>query len=262
VTPTIAPRAVLPGRTIRTLLCSSSPSAGGLLAGAAAGLRARRVTGATPTRDGGRPRRPPSLAHLLEKVALNDGSLRVLDPKGKPVATGRRPTERHHVRREAALGLPTARSPSPTRWVSGQPPRLGTLHLLPSVRLETSVGLSDQAVAAEFRRGLYGFARYVLVRRFILLVGGAAFVLACWQRGAGVRPCSGSWSPDGSPDRGHPSHCCPARLVLGSARSATSRPDAAGAGGCRPSRVRRWSAVLSRAGALFIAVLFGAYCEA
>lgn len=35
---------------------------------------------------------------------------------------------------------------------------------------------------------LYGIARYAAYAGFILLAGGSAFVLACWQRGAGALP--------------------------------------------------------------------------
>ncbi len=53
---------------------------------------------------------------------------------------------------------------------------------------KTTVAVPDQEAGGGVVGGLYGFARYVSYAGFILLVGGAAFVLACWQRGAGVRP--------------------------------------------------------------------------
>ena len=51
----------------------------------------------------------------------------------------------------------------------------------------TSVSVSDQEAGGGVVGGLYGFARYLSYAGFILLVGGAAFVLACWQRGTGER---------------------------------------------------------------------------
>ncbi len=36
--------------------------------------------------------------------------------------------------------------------------------------------------------GLYAFGRYMSYAGFTVLAGGGAFVLACWRRGAGVRP--------------------------------------------------------------------------
>ncbi len=47
--------------------------------------------------------------------------------------------------------------------------------------------MSGQEVGGGVVGGLYGFARYLSYAGFILLVGGSAFVLACWQRGTGVQ---------------------------------------------------------------------------
>ena len=44
-----------------------------------------------------------------------------------------------------------------------------------------------QAVGSGPVGWLYGFGRYASYAGFVVLVGGAAFVLACWQRGSGVR---------------------------------------------------------------------------
>ncbi|WP_245702582.1 copper resistance D family protein, partial [Streptomyces aurantiacus] len=52
---------------------------------------------------------------------------------------------------------------------------------------KTSVAVSGQEVGGGVVGGLYGFARYLSYAGFILLVGGSAFVLACWQRGTGVQ---------------------------------------------------------------------------
>lgn len=53
---------------------------------------------------------------------------------------------------------------------------------------ETSAAVPDQASGGGAVGALYGIARYLSYAGFTLLVGGAAFVLACWPRGAGVRP--------------------------------------------------------------------------
>src|SRR5690606_31801736 len=52
---------------------------------------------------------------------------------------------------------------------------------------ETTVSVSGQAPDDGVVGLLYGLGRYVAYAGFVVLVGGAAFVLACWSRGSGVR---------------------------------------------------------------------------
>ncbi len=53
---------------------------------------------------------------------------------------------------------------------------------------ETTVSVSAQGSDDGLVGWLYGFGRYVSYAGFVVMVGGAAFVLACWGPGARVRP--------------------------------------------------------------------------
>lgn len=53
---------------------------------------------------------------------------------------------------------------------------------------KTTVALPTDQAGGGLVGTLYDIARYAAYAGFILLAGGSAFVLACWQRGAGARP--------------------------------------------------------------------------
>nr|WP_203730791.1 copper resistance protein CopC [Streptomyces sp. SID12501] len=124
-----------------------------------------------------------------EKVALSDGAFRVLDPKGKRVDTGKA-TELSGTTYGVPLhaGLPDGTYTVAYQVVSADShPVAGAFTFSIGAPSVTSVSVSDQTAGGGVVGALYGFGRYVSYAGFIVMVGGAAFVLACWQRGSGVR---------------------------------------------------------------------------
>ncbi|MEU8791844.1 copper resistance protein CopC [Streptomyces sp. NPDC048643] len=184
MTPTIAPR-------FRTLLLLFLAVAGALLAGAAPASAHAALTGSDP-QQGTVVAEAPSQISLTfsEQVSMNDSSLRVLDPQGKRVDTGG-PSDlggsTYGVKLHA--GLPDGTFTVTYQVVSADShPVSGAFTFSIGAPSQTSVAVSGQAVGGGVVGFLYGAGRYFSYAGFILLVGGAAFVLGCWQRGSGVRP--------------------------------------------------------------------------
>ncbi|WP_151478848.1 copper resistance CopC/CopD family protein [Streptomyces albicerus] len=180
----IAPR-------VRTLLLLLLAVTGALLAGAVPVSAHAALTGSDP-QQGAVVDEAPSQVSLTfsEKVAMSDGSVRVLDPKGERVDAGKtseQGTNTYAVKLHS--GLPDGTFTVTYQVVSADShPVSGAFTFSIGAPSKTSVAVSDQEAGGGVVGGLYGFARYVSYAGFVLLVGGAAFVLACWQRGAGVRP--------------------------------------------------------------------------
>ncbi|MFF1304388.1 copper resistance CopC/CopD family protein [Streptomyces sp. NPDC058307] len=125
-----------------------------------------------------------------EKVALSDDSLRVLDPKGKAVQQGK-PFEAGGTTYGVKVhsGLPDGTYTVTYQVVSADShPVAGAFTFSIGAPSTTSVSVSGDTAGGGVVGWLYGFGRYMSYAGFIVLVGGAAFVLGCWQRGAGVRP--------------------------------------------------------------------------
>ncbi|MGW1890379.1 copper resistance CopC/CopD family protein [Streptomyces sp. NPDC002004] len=164
---------------------------GVLIAGAAPASAHAALTASDP-RQGAVVDRAPVQVQLTfsEKVAMSDGSVRVLDPAGKRVDT-RKVTELGGTTYGVGLrrGLSDGTFTVAYQVVSADShPVNGAFTFSVGAPSKTRVTLPDQAAGGGVVGGFYGFARYVAYAGFILLVGGAAFVLACWPRGAGVRP--------------------------------------------------------------------------
>ncbi|WP_406171314.1 copper resistance CopC/CopD family protein [Streptomyces sp. NBC_00996] len=178
-------------RNFRTLLLLFLAVSGALLAGAAPASAHAALTGSDPKQGSVVDKAPTQVALTFsEKVAMNDGSLRVLDPKGKRVDTGGATNlsgTTYGVKLHS--GLPDGTFTVTYQVVSADShPVSGAFTFSIGAPSQTSVSLSGQAAGGGVVGVLYGTARYVSYAGFILLVGGATFVLACWQRGAGVRP--------------------------------------------------------------------------
>ncbi|CAM5541179.1 hypothetical protein SCANM63S_03365 [Streptomyces canarius] len=124
-----------------------------------------------------------------EKVALNDDSLRVLDPKGKPVQTGSPANvsgTTYAVRLKS--GLADGTYTVTYQVVSADShPVAGAYTFSVGAPSQTVVSGAGPAAGGGVVGGLYAFGRYASYAGFIVLAGGAAFVLACWRHGAGVR---------------------------------------------------------------------------
>ncbi|MFF3406979.1 copper resistance CopC/CopD family protein [Streptomyces sp. NPDC002742] len=184
MTLTIAPR-------FRTLLLLLLAVFGALLAGAAPASAHAALTGSNPTQGSVVDKAPTQVSLTFsEQVSLNDGSLQVLDPRGKRVDTGGASDlggDTYGLKLRP--GLPDGTYTVTYQVVSADShPVSGAFTFSIGAPSQTSVALSDQAVGGGVVGFLYGAARYFSYAGFILLVGGAAFVLGCWQRGSGVRP--------------------------------------------------------------------------
>lgn len=128
-----------------------------------------------------------------EQIAIGDDSIRVLDPDGRraddgaPREVGSGDAVRYGVRLLA--GLPDGTYTVAWKGVSADShPVAGAFTFSVGAPSETSVALPSEEAGGGLVGTLYGIARYAAYAGFIVLAGGAAFVLACWRRGAGERP--------------------------------------------------------------------------
>jgi copper transport protein len=184
VTQTIAPR-------VRTLVLLLLAAACALLAGAGPASAHAAVTGSDPAQGAVVDKAPARISLTFsEQVALSDDSLRVLDPEGKRVDTAK-PANVSGTTYAVPLhsGLPDGTYTVAYQVVSADShPVAGAYTFSIGAPSKTSVSVSGQSTDDGVVGWLYGFGRYVSYAGFIVMAGGAAFVLACWRRGSGVRP--------------------------------------------------------------------------
>ncbi|AVV41563.1 hypothetical protein C6376_09080 [Streptomyces sp. P3] len=183
MTQTIAPR-------VRMLVLLFLAIAGALLAGAGPASAHAALTGSDPAQGVVVDKAPTQVTLTFsETVSMNDDSLRVLDPKGARVDDGK-PSEVSGTTYAVQLhsGLPDGTYTVTYQVVSADShPVAGAYTFSIGSPSETSVSVSGQEAGGGIVGRLYGFGRYVSYAGFLVMVGGAAFVLACWQRGTGVR---------------------------------------------------------------------------
>ncbi|GAA4148523.1 hypothetical protein GCM10022285_56740 [Streptomyces tunisiensis] len=183
MTQTIAPR-------VRTLVLLILAVAGALLAGAAPVSAHAALTGSDPAQ-GAVVDTAPSQVSLTfsEPIAVGDDSVRVLDPKGERVDKGdpANPSGTTYSVRLVS-GLPDGTYTVAYQVVSADShPVAGAFTFSIGAPSETTVSVSAQGSDDGLVGWLYGFGRYVSYAGFVVLAGGAAFVLACWAPGARVR---------------------------------------------------------------------------
>ncbi|MFE0347124.1 copper resistance CopC/CopD family protein [Streptomyces griseoluteus] len=183
MTRTITPR-------LRTLVLLLLAVTGALFAGAAPASAHAALTGSDPAQGVVVDRAPTQISLTFsEQVALGDNSLRVLDPKGKPVQSGKPANvsgTTYAVRLHA--GLADGTYTVAYQVVSADSHPVAGAYTF-------SIGAPSRTVVADTGAGagggpvglLYAVGRYLSYAGFIVLAGGAAFVLACWRQGAGVR---------------------------------------------------------------------------
>ncbi|WP_426403917.1 copper resistance protein CopC [Streptomyces sp. R-07] len=188
---TTAPRL---GNALARLLILAAALLGTLLAGAAPASAHAALTGSDP-KDGAVVVTAPKEVNLTfsEQVAMSPDSIRVLDPAGRRADTGeiRDLCSGSVVRYGVGLraGLPDGTYTVAWQTVSADShPIAGAFTFSIGAPSTTSVALPDQAPGGGLVGTLYGIARYLSYAGFAVLVGGGAFVLACWPRGASVRP--------------------------------------------------------------------------
>ncbi|WP_031156169.1 copper resistance CopC/CopD family protein [Streptomyces erythrochromogenes] len=128
-----------------------------------------------------------------EQVAMGDDSIRVLDPQGRRVDTGelRDMCSGNTIRYGTALhsGLPNGTYTVAWQAVSADShPISGAFTFSIGAPSATEVSLPTTTAGGGPVGIAYGIARYAAYAGFTVLVGGAAFVLLCWRRGAAERP--------------------------------------------------------------------------
>ncbi|MEU6258690.1 copper resistance protein CopC [Streptomyces sp. NPDC047043] len=184
MTQTITPRRV------RTLVLLFLAVVGALLAGAAPASAHAALTGSDPAQGVVVDKAPTQVSlSFSEKVATSGDSVRVLDPKGKRVDNGK-PTDVSGTTYAVQLKSGLADGTYTVAWqvVSADShPVAGAFTFSIGAPSKTTVAASGQEIGGGVVGWLYGFGRYVSYAGFIVMVGGAAFVLACWQRGSGVK---------------------------------------------------------------------------
>ncbi|MDT7842584.1 copper resistance CopC/CopD family protein [Streptomyces justiciae] len=183
MTQTIAPR-------VRVLVLLLLAATGLLLAGAGPASAHAALTGSDPQQGTVVDKAPDQISLTFsEKVAMSDGSLRVLDPKGKRVDQGKASNVSGTTYAvQLHSGLPDGTYTVTYQVVSEDShPVAGAYTFSIGAPSQTSVSVSGQTAGGGVVGWLYGFGRYASYAGFAVMVGGAAFVLACWQRGSGVR---------------------------------------------------------------------------
>ncbi|WP_221348833.1 copper resistance CopC/CopD family protein [Streptomyces beigongshangae] len=175
---------------VRTLLLLLLAVTGALLAGAAPVSAHAALTRSDPQQGAVVAEAPAQVSLTFsEQVAMSDDSVRVLDPKGERVDTGKTSaagTNTYSVKLHS--GLPDGTFTVTYQVVSADShPVSGAFVFSIGAPSKTSVAVSGQEAGGGIVGNLYGFARYVSYTGFILLIGGSAFVLACWRAGSGVR---------------------------------------------------------------------------
>ncbi|TWV29488.1 hypothetical protein FRZ03_37855 [Streptomyces misionensis] len=258
MTRTITPRP-------RNLLLLLLAVIGALLAGAGPASAHAALTGSDPAQ-GVVVAQPPARVSLTfsEKVAMNEGSVRVLDPKGRPVQTGAPADVRgttYAVNLESGLGKGTYTVTYQVVSADSHPVS-GAYTFSVGAPSKTVVPAAATAVGGGIVGGLYAFGRYVSYAGFIVLAGGAAFVLVCWRRGAGVRALQrlvvGGWLALTAATLW-------LLLLRGSYTTTGKLADVFDLGllgqvlQTKPGAALVSRLLLLAAGALFIAVLFGSY---
>ncbi|MFJ8645210.1 copper resistance protein CopC [Streptomyces sp. NPDC093546] len=181
-------------RGLSRLLLVAAVLLGALFTGAAPASAHAALTGSDP-KDGAVVATAPKGVTLTfsEQVAMDDDSIRVLEPSGKRADTKKlRDLSTGAVVRygvDLHAGLPNGTYTVAWRAVSADShPIAGAFTFSIGAPSETSVALPRQEAGGGAVGILYDIARYASYAGFILLAGGAAFILACWPRGASLRP--------------------------------------------------------------------------
>ncbi|MEU6815776.1 copper resistance protein CopC [Streptomyces sp. NPDC046860] len=260
MTRTITPR-------LRTLVLLLLAVTGALLAGAAPASAHAALTGSDPAQGVVVDRAPRQISLTFsEQVALGDHSLRVLDPKGKAVQSGR-PVNVGGTTYAVRLhsGLADGTYTVAYQVVSADShPVAGAYTFSVGAPSRTVVSDTGSGAGGGAVGGLYSFGRYLSYAGYIVLIGGAAFVLACWRQGAGVRALQrlvvGGWLTLTAATLG-------LLLLRGSYTSSGKLGDVFDLDLLgQVLQTKTGAALVSRllllaAAALFVAVLFGAYAR-
>ncbi|BCK69860.1 hypothetical protein Srufu_038130 [Streptomyces libani subsp. rufus] len=192
VTTGLRPRRSAVLRLLVVALALAGALLGGL-GGAAPASAHAALTGSTPAQGSVADRAPEQVTLTFsEGVAMGDDSIRVLDPQGKRVDDGKlRNLSSDRVVKYGA-GLPSGLRDG-TYTVAWQAvsadshPVSGAFTFSVGAPSKTSAPVPQQEAGGGLVGALYGIARYLAYAGFVLLAGGAAFVVACRPAAALVR---------------------------------------------------------------------------
>ncbi|MEU0340278.1 copper resistance protein CopC [Streptomyces bobili] len=180
---TIAPR-------IRTLVLLFLAVTGALVAGTGQASAHAALIGSDPAQGTVVDKAPTQVSLTFsEQVSTSADAVRVLDPKGNRVDTGE-PSAVGGTTYSVPLhsGLPDGTYTVTYQVVSADShPVAGAYTFSIGAPSATSVSASTREPGDGVVGGLYGFGRYMSYAGFIVMVGGAVFVLGCWPVGTGVR---------------------------------------------------------------------------
>ncbi|WP_432136613.1 copper resistance CopC/CopD family protein [Streptomyces sp. bgisy154] len=183
MTQAIAPR-------VRTLVLLVLAVAGALLACAGPASAHAALTGSDPAQGTVVDKAPGQVSLTFsEQVATADDGLRVLDPKGSRVDTGR-PANVSGTTYAVGLraGLPDGTYTVTYQVVSADShPVAGAFTFSIGAPSATTASVDTPTAGGGIVGRLYGLGRYLSYAGFVVMTGGAAFVLACWPRGTSVR---------------------------------------------------------------------------
>ncbi|MEU2155471.1 copper resistance protein CopC [Streptomyces sp. NPDC019396] len=266
-----APRFGTLGTPLVRLLLVTAALLGTLLAGASPASAHAALTGSNP-KDGAVLATAPRDVTLTfsEQVAMGNDSIRVLDPQSKRVDTAQLRDLSSGAVVQYGVSLQSGSLAKGTYTVAWQAvsadshPVAGAFTFSIGAPSQTAVTLPKQQAGGGLVGTLYGIARYAAYGGFVVLAGGAAFILACWRKGAGERPLQRlivrGWVTLVAATL--------AMLLLRNPYTGSGElPDALDLGGLKAVlETKTGAALVSRllllgAAALFLAVLFGAYAR-
>ncbi|WP_369357704.1 copper resistance protein CopC [Streptomyces sp. cg2] len=261
----------LTGFRPRRLLVVLAVLFGALTAGIAPASAHAALTGSDPASGAVVAHAPEQVALTFsEGVAMGDDSLRVLDPHGKRVDRGKLRDLCSGTVVKYAAGLPPGLADG-TYTVAWQAisadshPVSGAFTFSIGSPSTTTAAVPQQQAGGGLVGALYEIARYLAYAGFVLLAGGAAFVLACRPAAAGVR------SVQRLVVRGWAllTGATLAMLLLRTPYTGSGKlADVLDLGGLqqvlstKPGAALLCRLLLLAAAALFVAVLFGAYARA
>ncbi|WP_329396193.1 copper resistance protein CopC [Streptomyces lydicus] len=167
--------------------------AGALFGGAVPASAHAALTGSTPAQGSVVDRAPEQVSLTFsEGVAMGDDSIRVLDPHGKRVDRGKLRNLCSGATVKYGTGLPPGLG-NGTYTVAWQAvsadshPVSGAFTFSVGAPSKSSAAIPQQEAGGGLVGALYGIARCLAYAGFVLMVGGAAFVVACRPAAALVR---------------------------------------------------------------------------
>ncbi|MDT0418359.1 copper resistance protein CopC [Streptomyces sp. DSM 41982] len=258
------------GRRLALLLASLAAALLAVLAGAAPASAHAALVDSDPKQGAVLDTAPDRVVlDFSEKIGVSDNAVRVLDPSGERVDTGKLTDLSSGSRARYAVklhaGLPDGTFTVAYQVVSADShPVAGAFTFSIGAPSKTSAVVPENEAGGGLVGFLYDVGRYVAYAGFIVLVGGAAFVLGCWPRGTRLRALQrlvvGGWAA-------LTAATLALLLLRGSYTGSGKFSDVFDLGALgdvlqtKPGAALVSRLLLLAVAALFIAVLFGAYAR-